>query len=247
MTHGRKIRGRVLSNPSWIRITSQKDLHDLSETIVELIIDTSQLRDGVRHYGSVSIESLAYGVSPFPFRSTFRRTQTQLRVEPKFVQFDLVKAGDPQSSTRFAFGMRRVCPCPFAARQANWLKTMSSTSWVCDLRVCLTAMSRTCARADLQRTDRGTCFEWAGDNCRESHGIPQAKSLPDLMNESEWGVSVPLEASTEWEQNFLQVVTLQVGRRMEAHAHTTRDARRCGQVMEKATKDGYWSSQTNRY
>ena len=96
MTHGRKIRGRVVSNQSWIRITSQKDLHDLSETIVELIVDTSHLRDGIRHYGSVSIESLAYGGLTVPVSVYVQEEpKPQLCVEPKFVQFDLVKENMP--------------------------------------------------------------------------------------------------------------------------------------------------------
>ena len=40
--------------------------------------------------------------------------------------------------------------------------------------------------------------------------LPKAKALPDLVDEGEWAEFLSqLEATTEWEKNFLQVVTLQ--------------------------------------
>ena len=227
MTHGRKIRGRVLSNQSWIRITSQKDLHDLSETIVELIIDTSQLRDGVRHYGSVSIESLAYGGLTVPVSVYVQEEpKPQLRVEPKFVQFDLVKAGDPAVVDSIRLWDEAGLPMSGSLHvKPSWLKTdVVDFDGVCDLRVCLTA--------DVANLRPGQTYsgriEVHASNGRgtivvKATVLPQAKSLPDLMNESEWGEFLSqLEASTEWEQNFLQVVTLQARQKGWKPTHTQR-------------------------
>ena len=227
MTHGRKIRGQVLSNQSWIRITSRKDLHDLSEAIVELIVDTSHLRDGVRHYGSVSIESLAYGGLTVPVSVYVQEeAKPQLRVEPKFVQFDRVKEGPPTIVDTIRLWDEAGLPMSGSLHvKPSWLKTdVVDFEGVSELRVGLTA--------DVANLRPGQTYsgriEVHASNGRgtivvKATVLPQAWPLPDLLGEDEWTEFLSrLEATTEWERNFLQVVTLQARQKGWRPTHTQR-------------------------
>ncbi len=214
MTQDRRIRGRVMANQPWIRILSPKILHDLSEATIEILVDTSDLRDGINHFGSVSIESLAYGGLTVPITVYVQEEpKPQLRVEPSFLQVDLMKGMKPVSigtihiddEAGFAMsGSLHVKP--------GWLKaSVVDFDAVAGLQVNLTADASN-LRVGHAYTGR---IEVHASNGRATIVVkvtilPQAASLPDFDNQEEWaGFLSELEASTEWEQSFLQTVKLQ--------------------------------------
>lgn len=214
MTQGRRIRGRVFANQTWIRILSPKVLDDLNEATIEILADTSHLRDGVSHFGSVSVESLAYGSLTVPVTVYVREEpKPQLRVEPSFLQVDLVKnmglqpvgvirvedeAGLPMSgSLHVKPGWLKASVVDFeAARELQ----VSLTADASNLRVGHTYTGRIEVHAS---NGRGTIVVRATI-------LPRASSLPDPDDHERWEEFLSdLEASTEWEQNFLQTVKLQ--------------------------------------
>ena len=137
----------------------------------------------------------------------------QLCVEPKFVQFDLVKEGIPTVVDTIRLWDEAGLPmCGSLHVKPSWLKTdIVDFESVSELQVRLTA--------DVANLRPGQTYsgriEVHASNGRgtivvKATVLPQAKTLPDLVDEGEWAEFLSqLEATTEWEKNFLQVVTLQ--------------------------------------
>ena len=218
MTQGRKIRGRVLSNQSWIKVVSSRVLHDLSEATVEIVVDTTHLRDGVSHFGSVSIESLAYGGLTVPVTVHVREApRPHLRVEPKFVQFEALEGEEPKVVRAIHIWDEAGLPMSGSLHvKPSWLKTdIMDFEDVLDLEVDLTA--------DVSNLRAGQSYKGRIE-VHASNGratvvvkvavVPQVEPLPEVGDDGRWAEFLSqLEASTEWEQGFLQIVGLQARQR----------------------------------
>jgi hypothetical protein len=214
MTQGRKIRGRVLANQSWIKILSPKELHDTTEATVEVVVDTSTLRDGVSHFGSVSIESLAYGDLTVPITvSVQEEPKPQLDVEPRFLQVDLTEGNGLQPVGTIRIHDEAGLPMTGSLHvKPGWLR--ASVVDFCDvtrLRVDLTADASN-LRIGHSYTGR---IEVHASNGRativvKATVLPAADPLPDSADHDGWTEFLSqLEPTTDWEQSFLQTVRLQ--------------------------------------
>jgi curved DNA-binding protein CbpA len=218
MTLGRKIRGRVMSNQSWIKVVSPRVLHDLSEATVEIVVDTAHLRDGVSHFGSISIESLAYGGLTVPVTAHVQEApRPQLRVEPKFVQFEALEGEQPKVVRTIHIWDEAGLPMSGSLHvKPTWLKTdIMDFDDVPDMEVELTA--------DVSNLRVGQSYsgriEVHASNGRATvvvkvAVVPRIEPLPEVGGGGRWAEFLSqLEASTEWEQSFLQTVGLQARQR----------------------------------
>jgi hypothetical protein len=218
MTQGRKIRGRVVSNQSWIKVVSPRVLHDLSEATVEIVVDTTHLRDGVSHFGSVSIESLAYGSLTVPVTVHVQEApRPHVRVEPRFIEFQASEGEVPKvigtiriwdEAGLLMSGSLHVKP--------SWLKAdVTDFESVEDVQVELTA--------DVSNLRAGQAYsgriEVHASNGRATIVVrvsvePRFGPLPEAGGDGQWAEFLSqLEASTEWERSFLQTVGLQARQR----------------------------------
>jgi hypothetical protein len=218
MTQGRKIRGRIMSNQSWIKVVSPRVLHDLSEATVEIVVDTAHLRDGVSHFGSISIESLAYGGLTVPVTAHVQEApRPQLRVEPKFLQFEALEGEEPKVVRTIHIWDEAGLPMSGSLHvKPSWLKTdIMDFDDVFDMEVQLTA--------DVSNLRVGQSYsgriEVHASNGRATvvvkvAVVPRAEPLPEVGGGGRWAEFLSqLEASTEWEQSFLQTVGLQARQR----------------------------------
>ena len=207
-----------MSNQSWIIVVSPRVLHDLSEATVEIVVDTAHLRDGVSHFGSISIESLAYGGLTVPVTAHVQEApRPQLRVEPKFLQFEALEGEEPRVVRTIHIWDEAGLPMSGSLHvKPSWLKTdIMDFDDVFDMEVQLTA--------DVSNLRVGQSYsgriEVHASNGRATvvvkvAVVPRAEPLPEVGGGGRWAEFLSqLEASTEWEQSFLQTVGLQARQR----------------------------------
>lgn len=218
MSEGRKIRGRVVANQSWIKIISPKILHDVSEARVEIVVDTTRLRDGVSHFGSITVESLAYGGLTIPVTVHVQQEpKPQLCVEPRFIRFEAIKGDEPKVvSTIHLYDEAGVPMSGSVHVKPSWLTTdIVDFEAVSELKLDL--------KADVSNLRIGQAYsgriEIHASNGRATVVVkvtvlPQANPIPDSNDNEKWEEFISqLEASTEWEQSFLRTVGLQARQR----------------------------------
>jgi hypothetical protein len=214
ITQGRTIRGRVLSNQSWISVDTPDTISRLHEATIKVTVDTSQLRDGVFHFGSVYIESLAYGALTVPVTLYVpEEPKPCLRVEPEAFQFEA--APDSAEPTLRTIRIWDDAACPMSGSvhvKPGWLKAnVVDFENVTELTVDLTA--------DVKGLKPGQCYsgriEIHSTVGRATVSVrvtvtPRAKLALDYDNDGEWADQLAeIDPTTEWEKSFLQTLMIQ--------------------------------------
>ena len=218
MTQRRNIRGRVLANQSWISVNSIHPPDYSSEAVIEVTIDTTRLRDGVHHFGSVTIESLAYGGLTVPITVyVHEEPKPELRVEPQFLPVDLLKDGGEKVIGTLHIWDESGLPMSGSVHvKPSWLHTdVVDFEEVADLELDLVANAAD-LRPGQSYTGRIEVHATSGRATVlvKAMVLPSLNPLPDSNDNGEWAhFLAQLEASTDWERAFLLTVSLQARQR----------------------------------
>jgi hypothetical protein len=218
VTQGRTIRGRVVSNQPWISINTPNALSNLGEATVEVTVDTSGLRDGVTHFGSVSIESLAYGGLAVPVTLFVpEEPKPRLRVEPEVLRFDALPNNDHVQVHRIRIWDESECPMSGSVHvKPGWLKAnVVDFENEKEVTVDLTA--------DVRGLRPGHCYSGRIE-VHSSTGratvvvkvtvMPEPTPVFDFDHDTRWAEQLAnIQATTEWERAFLQTVLIQARQR----------------------------------
>jgi hypothetical protein len=218
MTQCRNIRGRIMANQSWISINSIQPPDCSSEAVFEVTVDTTHLRDGIHHFGSVTIESLVYGGLTVPITVyVHEEPRPQLRVEPQFLPIDLVKDGQEKAVGTIHIWDESGLPMSGSLHiKPGWLRAATvDFEEVTDLEVDLVA-NATGLRSGQSYSGR---IEVHATNGRatvlvKAMILPSSSPLPDSSEDGAWSdFLAQLESSTDWERAFLQTISLQARQR----------------------------------
>lgn len=213
VTLGRIIRGRVSPNQPWISVSAPETLVNHRESTIDVTIDTSHLRDGIYHYGSISIESLAYGGVTVPVTLFIpEEPKPQLKVEPFVLQFSAAQDAAEPVVKRLRLWDDSNCPMSGTIHvKPSWLKAdVFEFENVTEQAVELAA--------DVKGLRAGQCYsgriEIHASNGRATVLVKvtvQPSFDPVLdFDDNGWAAKLSaVQAGTEWERTFLQTVTLQ--------------------------------------
>ncbi len=94
VSQGRLVSGRIRANSGWIRVRSTPVTEAMMT--IEVTVDTTGLRGGVRHFGTLTINSVLGGTRTVPI-SVYVAPEPRpaLRVEPEELDFGLMYPGQP--------------------------------------------------------------------------------------------------------------------------------------------------------
>ncbi len=215
VTHGRTVRGQVLANQGWIKVGSSQPF-DHSSAIVQIIVDTASLRDGMRHEGTVTVRSLAYGTLAVPVSiHVAAEPRPALKATPPSLDFGTMHPGqlpktlalslahEGSGSLRGSFNVK-----------SSWLQVSQL-----DFRGTVTVQ----VTADVARLKPGRSYGGRLE-VHSNKGIiivsarvqvaQEIQPLPPPDSDDYWPVLISrLVPANKWEKDFLATVTLQARQR----------------------------------
>lgn len=215
VTHGRTMNGKVLANQGWIKIGSSQSF-DHSSAIVQIIVDTTSLRDGMRHEGTVTVKSLAYGTLAVPISvHVAAEPRPALKVEPASLDFGTMRPGQLPKMSNLSLIHEGTDPLSGSFNvRSSWLNVSQL-----DFQDTVTVQ----VIADVARLKPGRSYVGRIE-VHSNKGIITVQARVQVAREMQpfpppdsddyWPVLISrLSPANKWEKDFLATVTLQARQR----------------------------------
>lgn len=213
ITQGRTMNGKVLANQRWIKIGPLQRF-DESSAIVQIGVDTTTLRDGMKHEGTVTVKSLAYGTLIVPVSVyVMAEPRPGLRVEPEVLDFGILWADQPPGSLELHLSNRGSGPLSGSLNvKSSWLR-VSQVDFEGVEALTVRAI------ADVSGLKPGRSYTGRID-VLSSAGIvtvvakvqvaEEVEPLPPPNSDDYWEALISrLVPRNRWERDFLDTITLQ--------------------------------------
>ncbi len=211
VTQGRTAHGKVLANQRWIKIGPSQSF-DHSSALVQIIVDTASLRDGMRHEGAVTVKSLAYGTLIVPV-SVYVAAEPRPALKVKPVSLDFGTMHPDHSPRTLSLSLTHEGTDPLSGSfnvKSSWLNVSQI-----EFRGTVTVQ----VIADVAKLKRGRSYVGRLE-VHSNKGIvavlarvevaPEVQPLPPSDSDDYWPLLISrLVPANKWERDFLTTVILQ--------------------------------------